>query len=384
MKRIDLSNISEGFVAESDLVNKKGQLLIAKGTVINSNLLSMLRKKNIFELYCTMESDTLDDLNMENDALDYLNKEFESLLEMDTGVKAVNDESSYNLPAIVASQQDLTWQDIEIANKEVIKLPSNKPEGNPVNKKAALVLPPDRTEQYKQEILKEYKSSLLQLTGFLDAIASGTQINPKGIQQIVEKYLWLYIDDRDLLMCLSSLDDTDDYLYQHSMNVCLLSILIAAGYGYSGNQIILIGISALLHDVGMLLVDQDIRFKRGDLDNDKIFEVRNHPALGEMLLLKRKVFPSIVSHVVFQSHEREDGSGYPLGRPSHLIHNFSKIIHVADIYNLLISKRSYQEPLEPYSALQSLLRMARRGLIAKEFVAAFLSADISLCGRKFS
>jgi HD-GYP domain-containing protein (c-di-GMP phosphodiesterase class II) len=111
---------------------------------------------------------------------------------------------------------------------------------------------------------------------------------------------------------LASLDNSEDYLYQHSLNVCLLSILISAAYGYSANQVILIGISALLHDIGMLLIDRDIRFKREDLDNDEIFKVRSHPALGEMILLKSKSFPPIVCHVVFQSHERENGSGYPL------------------------------------------------------------------------
>ena len=147
---------------------------------------------------------------------------------------------------------------------------------------------------------------------------------------------------------------------------------IAASSGYNEKQVIEIGLAALLHDVGMLLIPAEIRLKDGRLTPDEWYEVQKHPVLGLHLLERIPRLPPMVPIVVYQSHERENGSGYPRQRNSRLIHAYSKIIHCADIYEASSAPRSYRPAMPPYTCMERLVKMARQGLLNGDFVKAFL------------
>jgi HD-GYP domain-containing protein (c-di-GMP phosphodiesterase class II) len=155
--------------------------------------------------------------------------------------------------------------------------------------------------------------------------------------------------------------------------VCLLSINIAASANYSEKQIIEIGMGALVHDVGMLLIPKEIRFKKGKITEDEWFEIQKHPILGSYLLEKIKSLPKSVPFIAYQVHERENGRGYPKRRHGRLIHRFAKIVQVADFFEAMTSPRSYRKAFTPYEVISSLIKMVQQSLMPQDFTSAFLA-----------
>jgi len=105
-----------------------------------------------------------------------------------------------------------------------------------------------------------------------------------------------------------------------------------------------------------LLIPKKIRFKEGCLTEAEWFEIQKHPILGLHLLEKIDRLPESIPFIAYQTHERENGKGYPTQRSSRLIHKFAKVITIADVFEALSSPRKYREGNIPCrKALQSRL-----------------------------
>jgi HD-GYP domain-containing protein (c-di-GMP phosphodiesterase class II) len=232
----------------------------------------------------------------------------------------------------------------------------------------------DRTEEYKNKLKGSYNESLNRTKRLLDSLADGqSNITTESIRSIVMSFVQMYLTDKNLLLNLSTMKPTDgDYIYHHSLNVCILAINIAAANGYNELQVTEIGMGALLHDVGMLLIPKSIRLKSGRLAESEWFDIQKHPMLGLHLLEKVEYLPYSVPFVAYQTHERENGKGYPKQRSNRLIHNFAKVVAVADIFEALSSPRTYREGNIPYKSMESLIKMTRQGLVSGELVKSLL------------
>jgi putative nucleotidyltransferase with HDIG domain len=101
-------------------------------------------------------------------------------------------------------------------------------------------------------------------------------------------------------------------------------------------------IGALLHDVGKLLVPEEVLNKPGRLDEYEWELVRRHPSAGVELLADIE-FPWDVCPIVQSHHERWDGKGYPDGLAGSAIPLTARVVCIADVYDALTSKRSYKE-----------------------------------------
>jgi HD-GYP domain-containing protein (c-di-GMP phosphodiesterase class II) len=208
----------------------------------------------------------------------------------------------------------------------------------------------------------------------LNTLADNRRIDVTDVRNIVELFMKTYLTDRSILLNIANIKAAEgDYLFHHTLNVCLLAINIAAAAKYSERQILEIGIGALLHDAGMLLVPDTIRFKKGRLSKDEWFEVQKHAILGLHLIEKVARVPDSALYVAYQTHERENGKGYPKQRSGRFIHSFAKVVQIADVYESLCSQRDYRAPFIPYRAMELLIKMSSRNLLAIEFVKSFLS-----------
>lgn len=147
----------------------------------------------------------------------------------------------------------------------------------------------------------------------------------------------------------------DDYIYQHSINVAVLSAIIGIGAGYEVKELMDLCLSAILHDLGKILIDERILNKPGKLNAMELEVVRHHTQLSYDMLYDRWNIPASVKAGVICHHENEDGSGYPKGLAGNKIHPFAKIIHVADVYDALSSKRPYKEAFSYSEAFEYLM-----------------------------
>ncbi len=181
--------------------------------------------------------------------------------------------------------------------------------------------------------------------------------------------------DRDLAISLGGLNLHNDYLIDHSLSVCVLAIAIGGRMGYGKGELLNLGISSLLHDIGMTRVPREVLDKPGELTAEERREIERHPAHGMRLVQRSVGTGAHVPFSIYQTHERMSGGGYPKRRLSAEIHDFAKIIAVADVFQAMTSPRSYKAPLKPYKAMEQILRMVRSQLLDPEAVRAFLQVQ---------
>ncbi|RKJ54821.1 HD domain-containing protein, partial [Butyricicoccus sp. 1XD8-22] len=153
------------------------------------------------------------------------------------------------------------------------------------------------------------------------------------IKMLVDNLLESILNSNEMLTVLTDSYLYDEYLYQHSFQVTLYSIAIAKELGYKYDDLRLIGIGAMLHDVGKLQVPTNIIMKPGHLTNEEFDIMKEHARFGFDILRNLHSISLLVAHCAFQHHERLDGSGYPRGLVDHEIHPFAKIIAVADVFD---------------------------------------------------
>lgn len=149
----------------------------------------------------------------------------------------------------------------------------------------------------------------------------------------------------------------DDYLAVHSLNVAILSIMVAKRSAL-GSRTMEVGLGALLHDVAVPLIARDVTHKKGRLDAGEEESMRKHPALGLQILRRVKQSSAYARAVVYQHHERHDGSGYPRGLRGDEIDPLAKIVAVADAYSAMVEPRPYRDILPPQEAFEYLMSAA--------------------------
>ncbi|MFQ5750513.1 MAG: HD-GYP domain-containing protein, partial [bacterium] len=134
----------------------------------------------------------------------------------------------------------------------------------------------------------------------------------------------------------------DDYLYQHAINVAAYAILIGQSIGYHQMKLFDLTLSALLYDFGMMFIDDDILNKATHLDAKEFEKVKQHTVLGFQHLGRNCFLKGLITVVALQHHERFDGSGYPQNMAGTDIHEYSRIVALADFFDAYTSDRPYR------------------------------------------
>jgi len=167
-------------------------------------------------------------------------------------------------------------------------------------------------------------------------------------------------------MC--GLKNFDNYTYQHSVQVSVITILIAIKLGYDNKKLMEIGLGAMLHDIGKISSPYEIVNKPGRLTEEEMSEIKKHTWDGFNLIRRSEQIPLLSAHIALQHHERVDGSGYPrvLNKPE--IHEYAMITAVADVFDALVSDRPYRPAFSNSEALEILEQEKHDGHLAPEFV----------------
>lgn len=159
---------------------------------------------------------------------------------------------------------------------------------------------------------------------------------------------------KEAVIMLMNMGTVDHYLYQHSFNVGVYSTLLGIAHGYSRDELMTLGMGALLHDIGKTQISTQLLNKPGRL-TCKEYELTNtHTWLGYELLKDEPNMPLLVAHCAFQHHERLDGSGYPRGIQGNEIHEYAKWVGLVDSYDAMTTNRIYRSPILPHDAMERL------------------------------
>ncbi len=157
------------------------------------------------------------------------------------------------------------------------------------------------------------------------------------------------------LLLLKSLKEYDDYTFDHSINVAVISAAIARRIGYSEEETGRIGSAAIMHDIGKLYVPREIIHKEGKLSPTEWQKVKRHPVDGERIL-REEGLDVLARRVAYEHHMRFDMKGYPMPKPGENCLEASNIVRIADTYDALTTKRPYRKQISPFEALKLMER----------------------------
>lgn len=159
----------------------------------------------------------------------------------------------------------------------------------------------------------------------------------------------------ELLLDLQELRSHHDASYQHSVNVAMYATACGIGLGMKQKELQDLATAAMLHDMGKRCIDISILDKPGKLEPEEREIINKHPEFGYNLLYSNNMISAASRAGVLLHHENYDGSGYPKGLAGDDIPLIPRIIHVADVYDALCSKRSYKDDYRAAESIEYLM-----------------------------
>ncbi len=154
-----------------------------------------------------------------------------------------------------------------------------------------------------------------------------------------------------------ALDARDPYTAGHSERVSALSVAVGRQMGLPDDQLDILRLGALLHDIGKIGISDAVLRKPGPLTADEFEVIKEHPGVGARIL---RSVPFLAPHlpIVELHHERPDGQGYPHRLRGDEIPMLARIVHVADAFDAITSARAYRPARGSADALRELWRHA--------------------------
>jgi HD-GYP domain-containing protein (c-di-GMP phosphodiesterase class II) len=165
------------------------------------------------------------------------------------------------------------------------------------------------------------------------------------------RLLWLAINARK-----------GSQLVSHVLNVAIFSIKVGVGLKCSPDDLLLLTTAAVLHDLGMTAIPEDIIEKKGKLTRQEYDLIKKHPHYSMEIIQnsageERSPEVERLIRIVGEEHERENGTGYPAGKRSEEIDDLAKIIGVVDVFEALSHDRGHRSEYSSFQAIQVIIQM---------------------------
>ena len=170
-----------------------------------------------------------------------------------------------------------------------------------------------------------------------------------SLQKVTDSIVFDLFNNHDNLVQLTDIRTHDAYTFAHSVNVAVLSAMMGMLCHLPKEELSIITLGGLLHDLGKIDVHADILNKNRSLTTNEFDIMKKHPNDGARRILKIKNLPkaSILAAIASQHHEHIDGTGYPRGIKGEEMHRYAKITAIADVYDALTSERPYKKAYMP-------------------------------------
>lgn len=316
MRAISVSQLKPGLVLGRPLLDDRGNMLLNRGVRLSENYIKSLHLKG-FEVVYIRDEEAEVDVEPEDD------------LSLATRARAI---------------QDLR-DTFESIGKEVDKLRSQS------------------IEDLRGVCSSDSIKSLIGKSGFMDRILS-------SVSSIINEVL-----DRANLAGLASIRVSDTKLYDHSVNVCVVSVMIGRTLDLPDRQLRQLAAGCLLHDIGEVFLEAD--------DTDERRRIRHHTMLGYELLKNCTSEDILAPHVALEHHEHQDGTGLPRGThssnaierdrnlPPPIPTLIGEIAAVADYYDRYLNGNCTNGAMPPDEALGRIRKLSGT-VLNKAVVGSFL------------
>ena len=332
-KRILTSRATQNMIVADDVYTSDDKLVIPEGTVLTEDIIDSLKEYGVFAIRIKVDDDG-------------------------------NNAAAENEKVMPDGDEVLKEQRQEIKNS---------------------------AEQEHESFLKQVKESKefeVFHSAFVDSVDNlknvfskvvmhNEQIDGESILSDVENVVSKGRNSIHILDMLQCMRGYDDVTYVHSVNVALLSNMIGRIVypDISDEELKVLTLAGLLHDIGKMMVPDNIIQKKGRLTLPEYNLVKTHVLFGNNILKGIDNLDPRIAEVAMRHHERCDGTGYPGGYKREQIEPFARIVAIADTYDAMTSDRAYRAAICPFDVIEM---FEREGIVKYdvEFLLPFLEKAV--------
>lgn len=235
----------------------------------------------------------------------------------------------------------------------------------PKNNKTGAPTVPDESRKLLYEEASAYIGEVL------NALRNRRGVKLEKGFEIIKKIVAVNHPQDPLLILALHQDDWRQYVTQHPVNVAVFAIKMADHLGFEKSKQVEIGLTGLLHDVGMAAVPDKILYKQGKLNDAEKKIFRQRPNFSSKILRTLGPEYAYLAECAVQVYERIDGSGYPRGLKANEMHEYAQIIGLLDMYESLIHSRPQRAKHTPFAAVKEIINTSKNHF-QKEYLKALL------------
>lgn len=203
---------------------------------------------------------------------------------------------------------------------------------------------------------KTYFKALKVTKNLMQNLWTGRPVDVKSSRRIVYSLVDSISRDEFGIMALTTIKNFDEYTFNHSLNVGILSLALGQRIGLDKKSLARLGTSGILHDIGKVEIPKDLINKIQRLTDQEWETLKLHSNFGVREILKTRGLDDTAMFaitVAYQHHWNFDGTGYPLREKDEEPTLFSKIVRICDSYDAMTTARTYQPvPYLPHFALR--------------------------------
>lgn len=212
----------------------------------------------------------------------------------------------------------------------------------------------------RQDLMLVHSQACAAVSKAHSAIRNGRIFPTLDLAHSIDDIMKLLKKNNNVFLFLYGLEEKNDDMVVHAVNVTFYSLLIGISMKYTPNKLKELGLGSLMVNAGMVQIPAYIRHKQSNLTDHELNQIKTHPVLGYQALKKYGDFNEKSALISFQHHEQYDGNGYPRGIKGIDIDEYARIVAIADSYEALVEKRSYRNKQFFYHALKQLMATGAR------------------------
>ncbi|MEW6778137.1 MAG: HD-GYP domain-containing protein [Bdellovibrionota bacterium] len=205
---------------------------------------------------------------------------------------------------------------------------------------------------------KVYNEAISYMGELLGEIRMGQIPKPEKAMNVAKNVSECVLKNEQAILGLTMIKSYDNYLFNHSVNVCVLSMALAKAAGLQDPTLTEVGLGGLLHDIGKTRVPIEILGKPGRLTPAEWEVMKTHSTKSYEIIQEMGKTAEVTARCAREHHVQYDHQGYPYLGPGAKAHPFSHLVAVADCYDAITTLRSYQKQTPPYEALRIMDRLS--------------------------
>lgn len=210
--------------------------------------------------------------------------------------------------------------------------------------------------QADKELLDLYFNSVKVVDSVYKSIKENEPVENEGVDRVVNDLIPAIKDRKDEMISFLILSGHGEApLAESSVNTTIISVFIAQAFKMTSHRINQLAFGALLHDIGMMKIPDQLLQKSGKLTDNELKVIQTHPIYSYKIITKTLRYPEEIGNIALQHHERWDGNGYPNQLKGEDISLSSRIVSVADAFEAMVSVRPYRNSMIGYKAMRQLL-----------------------------